>query len=489
MKNRTVFICLFLFLSKAMAESPRGYDEPNRPVDGVAAQRGWTALSTGIFIRSWMNKDILNNLWRSWGSYDRKSAKDASDEERKQMIWKRYGFVEAPYDNAGLPIGHVWSDAKKNQVAFNCLICHGGRILGQTIIGSPNARLNYHNFMDDLPITKKILGIKTNLVERIRNVPVLSAILDPILFPGAFKGPSNIFRGTADSGILNLFAFRSIDLGMTAIPTYMGDISSVPVDPPPWWNVWKKKKLYYRALVDFGHRPNMQFAMDYSSDAKAFQGLEEYFKDITAWIDSLRPSDVPQFPGLIKTDAAVRGHILFKNNCVSCHGLHDTDQWTFPGKRIPVEVIETDDKYIYHGFTDQYMDRYFKSWYNNYEGTPAGYSHEETRGYVPPPLDRIWASPPYFHNGSIPTLYHVLFPEERPKVWTVPDYDQYDFDRVGFKVRESNGVPFPAPLSRVLRREYYDTTQYGASNKGHEFMLRSLSRIERLDILEYLKTL
>ena len=38
------------------------------------------------------------------------------------------------------------------------------------------------------------------------------------------------------------------------------------------------------------------------------------------------------------------------------------------------------------------------------------------------PLNGIWATPPYLHNGSVPTLYALLSPvEERPKkfIWAI----------------------------------------------------------------------
>ena len=39
-------------------------------------------------------------------------------------------------------------------------------------------------------------------------------------------------------------------------------------------------------------------------------------------------------------------------------------------------------------------------------------------GYRPHPLNGIWASPPYLHNGSVPNLYELLSPkEERSKVF------------------------------------------------------------------------
>ena len=34
-------------------------------------------------------------------------------------------------------------------------------------------------------------------------------------------------------------------------------------------------------------------------------------------------------------------------------------------------------------------------------------------GYKARPLDGIWATPPYFHNSSVPNLYQVLVPASR----------------------------------------------------------------------------
>src|SRR5256885_8025425 len=49
-------------------------------------------------------------------------------------------------------------------------------------------------------------------------------------------------------------------------------------------------------------------------------------------------------------------------------------------------------------------------------------------GYIAPPLDGIWATAPFFHNGSVPTLEGVLDSTKRPAKWTrsfvSTDYDQ-----------------------------------------------------------------
>ena len=54
-----------------------------------------------------------------------------------------------------------------------------------------------------------------------------------------------------------------------------------------------------------------------------------------------------------------------------------------------------------------------------------------------PPLDGVWATAPYLHNGSVPTLEAVLKSSDRPALWqrklreagNVKGYDLSIFDR------------------------------------------------------------
>ena len=60
-------------------------------------------------------------------------------------------------------------------------------------------------------------------------------------------------------------------------------------------------------------------------------------------------------------------------------------------------------------------------------GTPWKFSHfRKTDGYANMPLDGVWLRAPYLHNGSVPTLRALLFPEERPAVF-YRGYDVYDW--------------------------------------------------------------
>ncbi len=106
--------------------------------------------------------------------------------------------------------------------------------------------------------------------------------------------------------------------------------------------------------------------------------------------------------------------------------------------------------------------------------------------YKARPLNGIWATPPYLHDASVPTLYDLLSPlSERPKSVTLGTRE-YDPVRVGYRND-------PLPGGFVL-----DTSLRGNFNTGHEFadgpkkpgvIGRGLTPQERMALVEYLKTI
>jgi hypothetical protein len=113
---------------------------------------------------------------------------------------------------------------------------------------------------------------------------------------------------------------------------------------------------------------------------------------------------------------------------------------------------------------------------------------EPQDGYVAPPLDGIWATAPYLHNGSVPTLAALLESGTRPKFWT-RSFESTDFDEgaVGWKFTAlaAGQDAEPDAAKRVL---IYDTTKPGYGNGGHGFG-DVLSAADRSALIEYLKTL
>ena len=152
---------------------------------------------------------------------------------------------------------------------------------------------------------------------------------------------------------------------------------------------------------------------------------------------------------------------------------------------MPIDQIGTDRR-RFDGITKKFGDYYVKSWFNE-----PNYPLNELTGYQAPPLDGIWATAPYFHNGSAPTVYHVLNSKVRPRLFTRSyrtDLDAYDPVKLGWKVDVLTDKPNPKDLSPIQYRKIYDTTQPGRGNGGHTYGDK-LSEDERMAVIEYLKML
>ena len=72
-----------------------------------------------------------------------------------------------------------------------------------------------------------------------------------------------------------------------------------------------------------------------------------------------------------------------------------------------------------------------------------------TLGYVARPLEGVWATAPYLHNGSVPTLDDLLKPEDERPVCFPVGHREYDPVKLGY-VSEFDKVP-AAEHSRYLR--------------------------------------
>lgn len=116
------------------------------------------------------------------------------------------------------------------------------------------------------------------------------------------------------------------------------------------------------------------------------------------------------------------------------------------------------------------------------------------RAYRPRPLEGIWATAPFLHNGSVPSIYQLLLPaEERDAVFYL-GRKEFDPKNLGFVVD-----PFKGAFK-------FDTSITGNSNLGHEFddglcgdgvigyqikdrpgYCRQFTERERLAVIEYLK--
>lgn len=100
--------------------------------------------------------------------------------------------------------------------------------------------------------------------------------------------------------------------------------------------------------------------------------------------------------------------------------------------------------------------------------------------YKARPLNGIWATAPYLHNGSIANLYDLLLPQaQRPSTFYLGSRE-YDPVKVGYDSAVSGTLP---------NAFVFDASKKGNSNAGHLYGTAELSEHERKELLEYLKSL
>jgi hypothetical protein len=119
---------------------------------------------------------------------------------------------------------------------------------------------------------------------------------------------------------------------------------------------------------------------------------------------------------------------------------------------------------------------------------------EKSAGYAATPLTGVWANYPYLHNGSVPTLYHLLGPvSERPRLFSVMAARCFDPQWVGQRLYPERRVETWSE-SELLRhfgddRDRFNASREGCGNGGHDFWLRIWTDENRMALIEYLKTL
>jgi hypothetical protein len=267
----------------------------------------------------------------------------------------------------------------------------------------------------------------------------------------------------------------------------------------------------------------------------------------------------PQWParilGPIDKDLRDQGARLYREmHCSGCHlPAPNTDEfWNGPhwtqanadGERylrlnvIPISEIGTDDRqaadmkartvkiaaslgfpqpvggsgrdrdYAFGPALGHAVEQVVDHWYDSHGTSPAdrarmnGFRPNGIRAqlaYKARPLDGIWATAPFLHNGSVPTLWDLLSPyDERPKIFWLGDRE-FDPVKVGYRTG-----PVPGGFKLVaanVGRDGKVSPVRGNWNGGHLFDVatprnrgagiigRPLTEAERRALVEYLKTL
>ena len=195
----------------------------------------------------------------------------------------------------------------------------------------------------------------------------------------------------------------------------------------------------------------------------------------------------PPFPGVIDSARMRAGAAVFASRCAKCHGTYGDGSprplVSFPNALIEQEAMGTDSA-RWAAVDTALLSRLGASAYGRHMRSAR------TGGYVAPILSGLWATAPYLHNGSVPTLWQLLTPADRPARFLVGGH-ALDFTQVGIAgVRWTDDTwRYPAGYVPWSIPELYDTRAAGLSNRGHERPSMGLSDEQKWALIEYLKTL
>ena len=362
-------------------------------------------------------------------------------------------------------------------VTNNCLVCHAAEFDGELVIGLGNEWLD---FTDDPRRLVDAIGAYVSGETQTAAWRKWAQRIDAI---SAYMITDTVGVNPAPNLTLALIAHRDPDtLAWSEEPLLEPPAENpLPISVPPWWRVGKKNALFYNAMARGDHaRFMMMKSLVCTDDVAEAQAIDARFVNVRAYLASLQ---APDYPYQIDSALAAHGEAVFADHCSACHGSYATDG-DYPNLLVALDVVGTDPEYARQAMSEgeRFMNWFNLSWYGEIA------SAQPAPGYIAPPLDGIWATAPFLHNGSVPTLAALLDSKTRPTYWQ-RDFERREFDRqaLGWNYREldrgKDGIEDPG-----MRKQVYDTTLRGYSNRGHSFG-DSLTPDERTALLEYLKTL
>lgn len=287
----------------------------------------------------------------------------------------------------------------------------------------------------------------------------------------------------------------------------------------------------------------------FDGNGQPLQDAERYpssvrVRDLHAIEETLQQLKPPTWPedlfSAIDKPLAAKGRTLFAENCAGCHvprQSQEGERWVQHLHMIPLEMIGTDPNAA-NNIASHRFDLTALQWevkelekmdvklhpepkepldlsqlsvakglayvtafvenraYQEAKITPEEKSRMDGFGlpigvrekvaYKARPLAGVWATAPFLHNGSVPSIYQLLSPQDERATTFYKGTVEYDPRHLGYRTEAfANGFLF-------------DTRISGNRNSGHEFRAgtrgngvigRFLQPEERWALLEYLKVL
>jgi cytochrome c peroxidase len=153
-------------------------------------------------------------------------------------------------------------------------------------------------------------------------------------------------------------------------------------------------------------------------------------------------------------------------------------------KRLPRRLYE----WVYAvgiSFFDNPIKASVKS--GNYNPDTTAQPYASLHAYKGRSLNGIWATAPFLHNGSVPTLWDLLLPpDKRPKSFKV-GAREFDPNKVGFKSDGYDGTTYLTDLQRGNHNTGHD--KYCRPNEAPSASGDCLTDEQRWQLIEYLRSL
>lgn len=265
----------------------------------------------------------------------------------------------------------------------------------------------------------------------------------------------------------------------------------------------------HQTLVNGGGQwnGNIPIPMYRNLAAQLTLGLENNDIRVSAFgVELLAGLPATVYPFDVDINLASKGQQLFKDNCAQCHQPHNGKVYSDMGTSLNRSYVVNwlIRQAAIKGFSEICSPETTINMVSKQEQPCAEFDGvslvdkeslimspgSQHHGYNARPLNGIWAQAPYLHNGSVPTIYHLLMPEERPATFVKSRLD-YDTNYLGFSWQ----------IDPDNKAGYLFNTQgmTSFSNAGHDIDITEGEHTYKLNwaddrdgakaIIEYLKTL
>lgn len=392
--------------------------------------------------------------------------------------WEAFGFIQE--QGRDYPVGFAKQVIGFPSLSMNCALCHTGTYRqsesGPRVVvpGAPAETLDFKAFNEFVFNSVKDARFSPEVLmpameekfemgwweKQIYRYALLPTVRKALLEQAA---ASTWMASRPEPGCGRFDAFNLLKINVLKLED---DHSIAASDFPPLWNQNKQKgqRLHWNGSADQVREVNLISAYSVNLGAKGF--LINHFDKVESYLATLPP---PQYPFPIDAGKSAAGAVLYQTHCASCHadGADKTGQVT------DLKEVGTDPDLL-KVWSKTYVDKL-----ESIDSPPFVFKGLKiTSGYLNVRLEGCWMRAPYLHNGSVPTLWDLLQPEDkRPKKF-YRGSNIYDPRKAGFRTE---------PLGNG-RQSPYDCGLPGNSNQGHLYGV-DLSNDEKWELIEYLKTL